>query len=183
MHRHHAMLAEPWDGPAGLVFSDGVVCGAALDRNGLRPRADRRLRRRLVAARAEAGAEAPARRRHRPSGAAHGPGQLLSIDPERGLLFDGELKRDLASRKPYGEHGSRKRPSDQGAALQALAADPAARHALHGYTREELSLMLRPIAQTGADPRLLDGRRRADRAARRSCPPARVVLPRSGSRR
>ena len=37
MHRYHAMLAEPWDGPAGLVFTDGVACGAALDRNGLRP--------------------------------------------------------------------------------------------------------------------------------------------------
>ena len=37
MHRYHAMLVEPWDGPAGLVFTDGVTCGAALDRNGLRP--------------------------------------------------------------------------------------------------------------------------------------------------
>ena len=37
MHRYHAMLVEPWDGPAGLVFTDGIACGAALDRNGLRP--------------------------------------------------------------------------------------------------------------------------------------------------
>ena len=37
MHRYHAMLVEPWDGPAGLVFTDGVTCAATLDRNGLRP--------------------------------------------------------------------------------------------------------------------------------------------------
>src|SRR5207247_2118543 len=36
-YRYHALLVEPWDGPAGLVFTDGRVVGAALDRNGLRP--------------------------------------------------------------------------------------------------------------------------------------------------
>ena len=36
-YRYHSLLVEPWDGPAGLVFTDGRVVGAALDRNGLRP--------------------------------------------------------------------------------------------------------------------------------------------------
>src|SRR6266536_1759324 len=36
-YRYHACLTEPWDGPAGLVFTDGRVVGATLDRNGLRP--------------------------------------------------------------------------------------------------------------------------------------------------
>ena len=36
-HDHHASLVEPWDGPAALVFTDGRIVGAALDRNGLRP--------------------------------------------------------------------------------------------------------------------------------------------------
>ena len=36
-YRYHSGLVEPWDGPAGLVFTDGHVVGAALDRNGLRP--------------------------------------------------------------------------------------------------------------------------------------------------
>ena len=100
MHRYHAMLAEPWDGPAGLVFSDGVVCGAALDRNGLRPLRVAVCDDGLVAVSSEAGAiplpEGVAVRRAR-----LGPGQLLSLDPRRGLLFDVELKRELASRKPY----------------------------------------------------------------------------------
>jgi hypothetical protein len=36
-YRWHASLMEPWDGPAALIFTDGVAVGAALDRNGLRP--------------------------------------------------------------------------------------------------------------------------------------------------
>ena len=36
-YRYHSGLVEPWDGPAGVVFTDGTVVGAGLDRNGLRP--------------------------------------------------------------------------------------------------------------------------------------------------
>ncbi|HWB71787.1 MAG TPA: hypothetical protein VG452_06175, partial [Egibacteraceae bacterium] len=36
-YRYHAALVEPWDGPAGVVFTDGARIAAALDRNGLRP--------------------------------------------------------------------------------------------------------------------------------------------------
>ena len=152
MHRYHAMLAEPWDGPAGLVFGDGVVCGAALDRNGLRPLRVAVCEDGLVAVSSEAGAiplpEGVAVRRAR-----LGPGQLLSLDPDRGLLFDGELKRVLASRKPYSAWVDESvRYADQGTPLPAPDGDLGSRHALHGYTREDLSLMLRPIAQTGADP-------------------------------
>ncbi len=152
MHRFHAMLAEPWDGPAGLVFADGVVCGAALDRNGLRPLRVAVCDDGLVAVSSEAGAiplpEGVAVRRAR-----LGPGQLLSLDPHRGLLFDGELKRELASRKPYAAWVEESvRFADQGEPLPAPEGDLGARHVLHGYTREELSLMLRPIAQTGQDP-------------------------------
>jgi len=152
MHRYHAMLAEPWDGPAGLVFGDGVVCGAALDRNGLRPLRVAVCEDGLVAVSSEAGAiplpEGVAVRRSR-----LGPGQLLSLDPDRGLLFDGELKRVLASRKPYSAWVDESvHYADQGTPLPAPDGDLGSRHALHGYTREDLSLMLRPIAQTGADP-------------------------------
>ena len=83
-----------------------------------------------------------------------GPGQLLAVDPVHGLRFDGELTRDLARRRPYGawvaEHAACRRAGRAGAG--AGRADLVARHALHGYTREELSLMLRPIAQAGQEP-------------------------------
>ena len=152
MRRYHAMLTEPWDGPAGLVFTDGVTCGAKLDRNGLRPLRIAVCADGLVAVASEAGAvplpEGVAVRRARLA-----PGQLFSIDPERGVLFDGELTRTLASRRPYGRWVSESLSfGDQGAPMPVPDDDLVVRHALHGYTREELSLMLRPIAQSGRDP-------------------------------
>jgi glutamate synthase domain-containing protein 2/glutamate synthase domain-containing protein 1/glutamate synthase domain-containing protein 3 len=152
MRRYHAMLAEPWDGPAGLVFTDGATCGAKLDRNGLRPLRIAVCADGLVAVASEAGAvplpEGVAVRRARLA-----PGQLFSVDPERGVLFDGELTRALAARRPYTRWVSESMSfGDWGAPVAAPEGDLSVRHALHGYTREELSLMLRPIAQSGRDP-------------------------------
>ena len=152
MRRYHAMLSEPWDGPAGLVFTDGSTCGAKLDRNGLRPLRIAVCADGLVTVASEAGAvplpEGVAVRRARLA-----PGQLFSVDPERGVLFDGELTRSLARARPYARWVSDSLVfGEQGEPLAVPEEDLAARHALHGYTREELSLMLRPIAQTGRDP-------------------------------
>jgi len=152
LHRHHALLVEPWDGPAGLVFTDGVVSGAALDRNGLRPLRVAICDDGLVAVASEAGAvplpEGVGVRRGR-----LGPGQLLSVDPEHGLRLDAELKRDLARRRPYAEWVAASiERGGIGTPAGAPQGDLTARQALHGYTREELNVMLRPIAQTGHDP-------------------------------
>ena len=152
MRRYHAMLVEPWDGPAGLVFTDGVTCGAKLDRNGLRPLRVAVCGDGLVVVASEAGAVplpegVPVRRGRL------GPGQLLAVDPRLGLRFDGELSRELASRKPYaGWVDATARFGEQGAPAATPDTELGSRHALHGYTREELSLMLRPIAQTGQEP-------------------------------
>jgi len=152
LHRYHALLVEPWDGPAGLVFTDGTTCGAALDRNGLRPLRVSVTDDGLVAVASETGAvplpEGVAVRRAR-----LGPGQLLSVDPQRGLRLDAVLKSDLARRRPYAAWVAASiERSDIGQPEPASAADLTARQALHGYTREELNVMLRPIAQTGKDP-------------------------------
>ena len=177
MHRYHAMLAEPWDGPAGLVFSDGVVCGAALDRNGLRPLRVAVCEDGLVAVSSEAGAiplpEGVAVRRAR-----LGPGQLLSLDPDRGLLFDGELKRVLASRKPYAAWVDESvRFAEQGEPLPASGGRPRrASRAPRLHARGALAHAAADRAD-GPGPRLLDGRRRPDRAARGTGAAARVVLP------
>ncbi len=63
--RYHACLTDPWDGPAGLVFSDGRRVGAALDRNGLRPLRWQVCEDGLVVCASEVGAvPAPRSRRH-----------------------------------------------------------------------------------------------------------------------
>src|SRR5258705_10911473 len=54
-YEYHAGLMEPWDGPAALAFSDGVVAGSALDRNGLRPCRYKVTRDNVVVAASEVG--------------------------------------------------------------------------------------------------------------------------------
>jgi glutamate synthase (ferredoxin) len=151
-HRYGALLSEPWDGPAALCFSDGRVCGAALDRNGLRPLRVAVCSDGLVAVASEAGAvplpEGATVRRGR-----LGPGGILTVDPDRGLLTGAELRRELAGLRPYGSWVAESTVSrDPGAPVAAPEEGLDARHVLHGYTREDLNAMLRPLAQTGHDP-------------------------------
>jgi glutamate synthase (ferredoxin) len=151
-HRHGAMLSEPWDGPAALCFSDGRTCGAALDRNGLRPLRVAVAGDELLAVSSEAGAVPlpdglPVRR------ARLGPGGILTLDPDRGLLVDAELRRDIARRRPYGAWvASSVVRAEVGSPVEPREDSLDDRHVLHGYTREELSSMLRPLAQSGHDP-------------------------------
>jgi glutamate synthase domain-containing protein 2/glutamate synthase domain-containing protein 1/glutamate synthase domain-containing protein 3 len=150
-HRFHAGLVEPWDGPAGVVFTDGRVVGAALDRNGLRPlryvvAGD------LVCCASEAGVfDVPAgtsARRGR-----LGPGEMLSVDPERGLEEDGAIKLRLASARPYGRWLEEwRREASIGEPTAPPETDLAARHVLFGYTREELTVIVRPSAAHGHEP-------------------------------
>jgi glutamate synthase (ferredoxin) len=151
-YRYHAGLIEPWDGPAGLVYTDGRAVGAALDRNGLRPLRFAVCEDGLVACSSEAGAvdlegHGTVRR------GKLGPGQLLSIDPEHGIESDGEIKRRLAARRPYGKWladglvvGSTGEP------VAPPEGDLTPRQALFGYTREELMQILRPIASHAHEP-------------------------------
>src|SRR5205807_8533746 len=94
-YRYHATLLEPWDGPAGVVFPDGRVVGATLDRNGLRPLRYAVADDRLVACASEAGAlplpEGVRIRRGR-----LGPGQMLVVDPALGLEESAAIKGRLA---------------------------------------------------------------------------------------
>jgi glutamate synthase domain-containing protein 2/glutamate synthase domain-containing protein 1/glutamate synthase domain-containing protein 3 len=150
-HRFHAGLVEPWDGPAGVVFTDGRVVGAGLDRNGLRPlrfvvAGD------LVCCASEAGVfDVPAGttvRRGR-----LGPGEMLVVDPERGLEEDGAIKGRLAQKRPYGrwlEDWRKEGSAGEPAPVPDDELGP--RHVLFGYTREELSVILRPTAAHAHEP-------------------------------
>src|SRR5262249_1498083 len=100
-YRFHSLLVEPWDGPAGLVFTDGRVVGAALDRNGLRPLRYSVCADGLVVCCSEAGA-VDLSGRGRVRRGRLGPGQMIAVDPQRGLEENADLKRRLAERRPYG---------------------------------------------------------------------------------
>ena len=150
--RYHSLLVEPWDGPAGLVFTDGRVVGAALDRNGLRPLRYAVCADGLVVCASEAGA-VDLSGRGRVRRGRLGPGQMIAVDPQRGLEENAELKRRLAERKPYGQwlaEGLRR--GSNGAPAEPAGDDLTARQARVGYTREDVNLILRPVAGRAHEP-------------------------------
>ncbi|HJR45642.1 MAG TPA: glutamate synthase-related protein [Actinomycetota bacterium] len=149
----HTCLLEPWDGPAGLVFSDGERVGAALDRNGLRPLRVSVCEDGLVACASEAGAIAT-RGHGRVARSKIGPGESFLIDPaEGGVLRDREVKSKLARRRPYGEWLSQHlQESSPGSPVAAGAGDVTARQVAAGFTKEEVTVVLRPMATEGQEP-------------------------------
>ena len=152
-YRYQSIRFEPWDGPAALAFSDGVVVGAALDRNGLRPLRWQRTRDGVVAAASEAGVVAmePADVVER---GRLGPGQMLLVDTRDGsLLLDAEAKERAAARHDYGMLADRiLTPVERhNVALEPLP-DLGAQQALHGWGFEDVKFVVEEMGQTGAEP-------------------------------
>jgi glutamate synthase domain-containing protein 2/glutamate synthase domain-containing protein 1/glutamate synthase domain-containing protein 3 len=150
---YHACVMEPWDGPAGLVFTDGRRVGAALDRNGLRPLRVGLCADGLVACASEAGAvdltgHGPVTRTKL------GPGGCLSVDPEgHGVEGGDEIVARLARRHPYGRW-LREQVSEcsTGGPVHELRPQLARRRVAAGFTKEEITVVLRPMAVEGAEP-------------------------------
>ncbi|MDQ4065937.1 MAG: glutamate synthase-related protein, partial [Actinomycetota bacterium] len=150
---YHACLVEPWDGPAGLVFADGRRVGASLDRNGLRPLRVHVCDDGLIAVASEAGA-VPVRGHGRVQRLKLGPGESLCVDPAAGgLLLDQAVKARLARARPYGdwlaEHSLEMHFGDP---VEDAADDVTARQVAAGYTKEEITVVLRPMAIEGHEP-------------------------------
>src|SRR5205807_10452242 len=99
-YRWHGSLMEPWDGPAGLVFTDGVRVGAALDRNGLRPLRTFVCDDGFIAVGSEAGAVS-LRGHGRVKRGKLGPGDMIFVDPTDGGFQADPVKR-IASQRPFG---------------------------------------------------------------------------------
>jgi glutamate synthase domain-containing protein 2/glutamate synthase domain-containing protein 1/glutamate synthase domain-containing protein 3 len=152
----HACLMEPWDGPASVAFTDGRVIGATLDRNGLRPGRWVETVDGLVVLGSECGLlEIPPERVKRLGRLQ--PGKLFLVDLERGCIVeDGEVKRALATRRPYGEwfvrnsvHFDDLPPSD----AVTISQEPLhTRQRAFGYTQEDLKVLLGPMARDGQEP-------------------------------
>ncbi len=152
-YRYHACLMEPWDGPAGLVFTDGTRVGAALDRNGLRPLRYAVCEDGLIACASEAGA-VDVTGHGRVRRGKLGPGQMLCVDPERGGLEENDtIKTRLAAQEPYGRWlDDNLHPLDTGEPDEEITGDLVARQAAFGYTKEEFTYVLRPMATQGKEP-------------------------------
>jgi glutamate synthase (NADPH/NADH) large chain len=102
-YQYYATMMEPWDGPASILFSDGDVMGAILDRNGLRPSRYYLMDDGRLILSSEVGVlkldEAHILKKER----LH-PGKMLLVDTKKqAVISDEELKERYANREPYGE--------------------------------------------------------------------------------
>jgi glutamate synthase (ferredoxin) len=152
-YRYQSIRFEPWDGPAALAFSDGVVVGAALDRNGLRPLRWQRTRQGLVAAASEAGVVSMAPEDVVERGRL-GPGQMLLVDTRDGtLLRDADAKERAAARHDYGLLADRALvPVERHHVDLEPLEDIAAQHALHGWGFEDVKFVVDVMGESGAEP-------------------------------
>ncbi|MBI2911410.1 MAG: glutamate synthase large subunit [Chloroflexi bacterium] len=155
-YEYHACLTEPWDGPAALVASDGIVVAATLDRNGLRPARFKVTNDGIVSLASEVGVIELDDARVIQKGRL-GPGQMIAVDTRRGqLLTNDQIKSEFAARRPYAQWvlGQMARPEahhGQPEQCEPLAWPLATLQHAFGYTTEELHFTVRPMGGEGKD--------------------------------
>ncbi len=157
---YHENLVEPWDGPAAIVFADGRYVGARLDRNGLRPLRYTRTRGGLVILASEAGIidveDSDLLLHHHMAS-----GEIFAVDLEEGRVLDDDaIKTRVAATAPYEsllrENFLVIRRGDAAEEFGAFALpeggfDARLRIAL-GWSREDLSRLVIPMAESGREP-------------------------------
>lgn len=156
-YRYYATMMEPWDGPASIVFSDGDVMGAVLDRNGLRPSRYYITDDDQVILASEVGA-IDIDQSHVVKKERLRPGKMLLIDTVKGeLVGDEELKLRYASRQPYGEWLDAQMvelkdlPIPNKGVPELTKKQRAQLQKTYGYTYEQYKTMILPMALNGAE--------------------------------
>ena len=151
---YHAGLMEPWDGPATVAFTDGALVGAILDRNGLRPARYTITKSGFMVLASEAGVLDIPADEVAEKGALR-PGQMIVVDMlKQRVMKNAEIKSHMARRQPYRRWVEENRITIQGlfGAVSAVVPDEETllqRQKLFGYTREDLGLLLEPMASKG----------------------------------
>ena len=155
-YEYHSILMEPWDGPAALLFSDGRYAGGMLDRNGLRPARYLITQGDMMVVASEVGVMDFEPSEIKEKGRLQ-PGKILLVDTQEGrIYYDGELKEQLATAKPYRQWLAANRIE-----LDALKSGRKVENSISaydtmlkvfGYTREDVERTLIPMAVNGAEP-------------------------------
>jgi glutamate synthase (NADPH/NADH) large chain len=153
-HEYHSMHMEPWDGPAGIVLTDGRYAVCLLDRNGLRPARWVRTTDGFITLASEVGTHSYRNEDVVAKGRV-GPGQLLMVDTHTGeLLHTDEIDQRLKNAHPYKrwlkENSQRIEGSFDGEVTPGIdAADLAAYMKMFQVSFEEREQVLRPLAESG----------------------------------
>ncbi|MDP0499704.1 MAG: glutamate synthase large subunit [Verrucomicrobiota bacterium JB022] len=159
-YKYHAVMMEPWDGPAAIVFSDGRYVGATLDRNGLRPARYKVFEDGTVILASEVGLipkwDTPVVQSGR-----LGPGRMIALDlQEHVILEDDEIKARLGDSFDYTswcENNVRNlhEVAEKTADYETSSVDDEAITALrvaHGYDLDEENILIKPIMEHGKEP-------------------------------
>jgi glutamate synthase (NADPH) large chain len=156
-YRYAASLVEPWDGPAAMVFTDGFVVGATLDRNGLRPARWWHTTDDRVILASETGVIDVEPDKIVAKGRLQ-PGRMFVVDTDEGrIVADDELKRDVASRFPYGKWLDKNvfemHELEPAPPWPAITGDELTRQLrCFGYSDEDMAALVAPMAETGKEP-------------------------------
>ncbi len=155
-YKYQACLMEPWDGPAALAVTDGTRIGALLDRNGLRPARVIVTKNDFVVMASEVGVLDID-----PKDIAFStrlePGKIFFIDTEEGrIIQDSEIKESVSSAKPYGSWLQENMLELDAIAETGVVAqgssDVLVSLKAFGYTREDLKVIMKPMAEAGQEP-------------------------------
>jgi len=153
-YEYNSMHIEPWDGPAGLVLTDGRYAVCTLDRNGLRPSRWVITKDDLITVASEIGVHD-----YKPEDVVSkgrlGPGQILSVDTETGNLYHtADVDEQLKSRKPYREwletYSHALKQAEQ-PAKGLSGADLDTHMKLYQVSFEERDQVIRPLVESGQE--------------------------------
>ncbi|PIE18787.1 MAG: glutamate synthase large subunit [Proteobacteria bacterium] len=156
-YEYASNLMEPWDGPAAIVFTDGHLIGATLDRNGLRPARWLLTQDDVVVMASEVGVIDVEPNEVKAKGRLQ-PGRIFLVDTREGrIIDDAEAKREVAGRWPY------RRWLDSNVFNLTDPPDVPGMPPIHGeelvrlqrafgYTDEDVRLVLQPMASDGKEP-------------------------------
>lgn len=157
-YHYYATMMEPWDGPAAIVFSDGEIVGAQLDRNGLRPARYYITKDNMLVLSSEVGVlDLPADQIVEKSRLE--PGKMLVIDTKgKGLIQDEDLKAKYAGEHPYGEwlhqylvHLKNLHAPDKKTRIHTQK-ERDALYKFFGYTYEDMKEQILPMAKDHKEP-------------------------------
>ena len=157
-YEFHATLMEPWDGPAAIAFTDGKIIGATLDRNGLRPSRYAITSDDRVIMASEAGALAIDQSTIIEKGRLT-PGKMFVVDMEQGrIISDEEIKNQICSKSPYADWINQyqirlEELPEPRVMFTGLSAESIFKYQqVFGYSREDIDLLLKPMAMEAKEP-------------------------------
>nr|YP_009237473.1 ferredoxin-dependent glutamate synthase [Wildemania schizophylla]AKS28520.1 ferredoxin-dependent glutamate synthase [Wildemania schizophylla] len=155
-YEYYSGLQEPWDGPALIVFTNGKVIGATLDRNGLRPARYVITKDNLIIVSSESGVVKVEPNNVKSKGRL-GPGQMISVDIfSHKILNNKEIKTAVANKIPYRRLITESRQILKNHAFlsshQVETKELMQLQTAFGYTNEDVELVIEHMASQGKEP-------------------------------